>query len=68
MTIYSEHEAKAKEIEKPCKGIERLLQARITELGGFGVRRVLPSSHQMMIGPWIFFDHFGPTHIPRTRR
>src|SRR5471030_1830420 len=64
MTIYSEHEKKAEVLEHPCKGIERILEARITDLGGFGVRRVLPSSHQAMIGPWIFFDHFGPTTMP----
>jgi hypothetical protein len=64
MTIYSDHEKTAKEIQRPCKGIERLLEARITELGGFGVRRVLPSPSQLMVGPWIFFDHFGPTAMP----
>jgi redox-sensitive bicupin YhaK (pirin superfamily) len=28
--------------------------------GGFFVRRVLPSALQPALGPWVFFDHFGP--------
>jgi redox-sensitive bicupin YhaK (pirin superfamily) len=28
--------------------------------GGFRVRRVLPAARQRSVGPFIFFDHFGP--------
>ncbi|MRD47412.1 pirin family protein [Caenimonas koreensis DSM 17982] len=28
--------------------------------GGFVVRRVLPAARQRSVGPFIFFDHFGP--------
>jgi len=28
--------------------------------GGFTVRRLLPSSKQPAVGPFLFFDHFGP--------
>jgi len=28
--------------------------------GGFMVRRLLPSAQQQSVGPFIFFDHFGP--------
>ena len=31
------------------------------DLGGFVVRRVLPSEERQMVGPFIFFDHLGPT-------
>jgi redox-sensitive bicupin YhaK (pirin superfamily) len=31
------------------------------DLGGFHVRRVLPSGERQMVGPFIFFDHLGPT-------
>jgi redox-sensitive bicupin YhaK (pirin superfamily) len=31
------------------------------DLGGFFVRRVLPSDERQMVGPFIFFDHLGPT-------
>jgi redox-sensitive bicupin YhaK (pirin superfamily) len=29
--------------------------------GGFAVRRVLPAVERRMVGPFVFFDHFGPT-------
>jgi hypothetical protein len=33
--------------------------------GGFKVRRVLPAARQRSVGPFIFFDHFGPaTEVP----
>jgi redox-sensitive bicupin YhaK (pirin superfamily) len=33
--------------------------------GGFVVRRLLPASRQRSVGPFIFFDHFGPvTEVP----
>src|SRR3954471_16026483 len=28
--------------------------------GGFLVRRLLPAARQRSVGPFIFFDHFGP--------
>ncbi len=28
--------------------------------GGFRVRRVLPSARRQAVGPFLFFDHFGP--------
>jgi redox-sensitive bicupin YhaK (pirin superfamily) len=37
-----------------------LLQARGKDLGGFSVRRLLPTPQRKMVGPWIFFDHMGP--------
>jgi redox-sensitive bicupin YhaK (pirin superfamily) len=33
--------------------------------GGFVVRRLLPAARQRSVGPFIFFDHFGPvTELP----
>jgi redox-sensitive bicupin YhaK (pirin superfamily) len=32
--------------------------------GGFVVRRLLPSARQRSVGPFVFFDHFGPTAVP----
>lgn len=40
--------------------IKHIIQPRKKDLGGFSVRRVLPTAKQKMIGPWIFFDHMGP--------
>ncbi|NMG37407.1 pirin family protein [Azoarcus sp. TTM-91] len=31
--------------------------------GGFIVRRLLPGHPQRYVGPFVFFDHFGPTDI-----
>ena len=49
--------------QQPCNGVERIIQPRQQDLGGFSVRRVLPTSRQAMIGPWIFFDHMGPAEF-----
>jgi redox-sensitive bicupin YhaK (pirin superfamily) len=43
--------------------VERVIEPEIKDLGGFNVRRVLPASARQMIGPFIFFDHFGPTEF-----
>ena len=40
--------------------ILQVINARERDLGGFVVRRVLPSVGQQMVGPFIFFDHLGP--------
>src|SRR3954452_2610743 len=41
-----------------------VLEPRERDLGdGFFVRRVLPASSQRAVGPWVFFDHFGPTRL-----
>lgn len=43
------------------KTIERVIKPREKDLGdGFIVRRILPFHAQKMVGPFIFFDHFGP--------
>jgi len=34
------------------------------DLGDFEVRRVLPSRHRRMVGPFIFVDEFGPATLP----
>lgn len=48
----------------PCGAIELLIQPRDRDLGGFSVRRVLPTTGRKMVGPWIFFDHMGPAAFP----
>ena len=42
----------------------QILESDIKDLGGFSVRRVLPVRSRHMVGPFIFFDHFGPTELP----
>ena len=42
-------------------GVVSVILPAVRDLGdGFSVRRALPSPHQRMIGPFIFFDHMGP--------
>jgi redox-sensitive bicupin YhaK (pirin superfamily) len=43
--------------------ILQLVNARQRDLGGFVVRRVLPAEGRQMVGPFIFFDHMGPTQF-----
>jgi hypothetical protein len=43
--------------------ILQLVDARQRDLGGFVVRRVLPAQGRQMVGPFIFFDHLGPTQF-----
>jgi redox-sensitive bicupin YhaK (pirin superfamily) len=42
-----------------CRGIETRIIPRVRDLGGFEVRRVLPSAARMMVGPFIFWDQMG---------
>ncbi len=40
--------------------VELTLHARARDLGGFSVRRVLPSHERRRVGPFVFWDHIGP--------
>ena len=33
------------------------------DIGDFSVRRVLPSAQRRAVGPFVFFDHFGPVRF-----
>ena len=50
--------------------IERVIEQRRRDIGGFQVGRVLPFAKRRMVGPFVFFDHFGPIDfapgIPRS--
>jgi redox-sensitive bicupin YhaK (pirin superfamily) len=44
-----------------CDALELAIVPRTRDIGdGFMVRRALPHSKRQMVGPFIFFDHFGP--------
>jgi len=44
--------------------VARVLSARMRDLGGgMMVRRLLPSLGQQGVGPFVFFDHFGPIEV-----
>jgi len=46
-----------------CDAIEMIIVPRARDLGGFEVRRALPSARRQMIGPFIFFDQMGPAEF-----
>ena len=46
-----------------CEAIANVIVPRTVDLGDFAVRRALPSARTRMVGPFIFFDHFGPAEF-----
>ncbi len=47
-------------INDPCDGIEVVIRAMERDLDSFTVRRYLPHLRCRKVGPFVFFDHFGP--------
>jgi redox-sensitive bicupin YhaK (pirin superfamily) len=45
---------------RAADAIAQVIVPRSVDLGGFQVHRALPSARSRMVGPFIFFDHFGP--------
>ncbi len=43
-----------------CDAIELMVIASAKDLGGFQVRRALPTAKRRLVGPFIFFDRMGP--------
>src|SRR3954451_12905659 len=46
-----------------CDAIEMVIVPRARDLGGFEVRRALPSAQRQMVGPFIFWDQMGPAEF-----
>lgn len=44
----------------PCTGIDVAIRATEHDLDSFSVRRYLPHLQCRKVGPFVFFDHFGP--------
>ncbi|GGA60020.1 pirin family protein [Pelagibacterium lentulum] len=50
--------------KQSCDALELVVVPRTRDLGdGFAVRRALPHGKRQMVGPFIFFDHFGPVQF-----
>ena len=45
---------------KSCSGIKTVIRPKAKDIGGFEVRRALPSPEARTVGPFIFFDQMGP--------
>ncbi|MBD8065668.1 pirin family protein [Devosia sp. PTR5] len=49
---------------KSCDALDLVVVPRTRDLGGgFAVRRALPHGKRQMVGPFIFFDQFGPVQF-----
>lgn len=60
MSTTSKNPVERCEASQACGAIDRIIHPRDKDLGGFSVRRALPTIQARMVGPWIFFDHMGP--------
>src|SRR5690606_7126959 len=49
--------------KKSCDALEQVIVPRSHDVGGFEVRRALPSVGRRMVGPFIFFDQMGPNEF-----
>jgi len=43
--------------------IDLVIAARPRDIGGFAVRRTLPAMQRRLVGPFVFWDHMGPTSL-----
>jgi redox-sensitive bicupin YhaK (pirin superfamily) len=43
-----------------CDQIELMVIPNVKDIGGFQVRRALPTARRRLVGPFIFFDRMGP--------
>jgi redox-sensitive bicupin YhaK (pirin superfamily) len=50
-----------------CPGLESVVHGAPRDLGGFSVRRLLPSMARRSIGPFVFWDQMGPATLPPGR-
>jgi redox-sensitive bicupin YhaK (pirin superfamily) len=46
-----------------CKALEIVIVPRPRDIGGFDVRRVLPSPERQSVGPFVFLDQMGPAEL-----
>ncbi|WP_181700296.1 pirin family protein [Chthonobacter albigriseus] len=49
--------------EMPNPAIETVIIPRVRDIGGFEVRRALPSAGRRMVGPFVFLDQMGPAEL-----
>jgi redox-sensitive bicupin YhaK (pirin superfamily) len=49
--------------ERAADAIDLMIVPRSVDVGHFAVRRALPHVDRRMVGPFIFFDHFGPAEF-----
>jgi redox-sensitive bicupin YhaK (pirin superfamily) len=48
-------------LSEPERGpVVEEMPGRVTDLGGLPIRRLLPRAGRRLVGPWCFFDSYGP--------
>ena len=47
--------------------VATIIDGRARNLDGFSVSRILPSASRRLVGPFVFFDHIGPSALPNGR-
>ncbi len=62
MSQFNEPDPKSDDAAS-CAAIEHIIVPRTRDLGGFEVRRALPSTARQMVGPFIFLDQMGPSDL-----
>jgi redox-sensitive bicupin YhaK (pirin superfamily) len=62
MSWLSAEEPQAK-LAPACRALETIVVPRPRDIGGFEVRRVLPSAQRRNVGPFVFFDQMGPAEL-----
>jgi redox-sensitive bicupin YhaK (pirin superfamily) len=63
MSWHQCDEALCRVREEEISPLETAIVPRARDLGGFEVRRALPSARKQMVGPFIFFDQMGPSEF-----
>jgi redox-sensitive bicupin YhaK (pirin superfamily) len=63
MTDTGPTEALAPCLDHASPAIEFVIRPRLRDLGGFSVSRLLPAARRRLVGPFIFFDYFGPAQF-----
>lgn len=48
---------------RACAALDLVVVARTHDLGGFTVRRALPTAKRRLVGPFIFLDQMGPSQL-----
>ncbi len=48
---------------RPRGAVVLVVEPSSKDLGGFSVRRALPSAKRRLVGPFVFFDHMGPARF-----
>ena len=62
MSWLSAEEPEAR-VAPACRALETIIVPRPRDIGGFEVRRLLPSAERRSVGPFVFFDQMGPAEL-----